>query len=689
MAFDISTAKPVAKSSKFDISTAKPVAKSSKFDISTAKPIEKQKTPEELAQQEIKNMGAGERFDLAVGGGLYKGWLGAKDLVADLGIYGDPAETQAAIDENEKYLKPLEATTGGKVGSLIGQALPITASTSQIPIAGAGVLARYGTAALGGAAQGAITAAPTGESRASNVALGTIGSVGGQAVLDAFTPAIVSGVKKASDIIGRFKSQATPIQIETVLTTTIGKADWDAMTADAKKAAIDLASDPAALQGLTAKGIANKAILENLPIPINKATQGQITGSFDQLRNEDMLSKQTFGAPIRDVVSAQDEILQANIGEIGRSGITPRDASETGRKIREALQQKTEVAKKITGDKYDFARSTSGDLSVNVDPLRKLLDENRAAAISESSLQSIGAKLDEITDEKGFAALKNLEGVRKLAQELSKDKSSGYYMGQIKGLVDDIEESSGSNAYKDAIGQAKAAFREFENRKVSRRLLAEDAPNSLDPKVADEDVFIETVLKSSDKQFADFKRTLLGANEQRLRGQFKSESEARKAGIDAYKAIRGETARYILEKATGNQQGTVSENALRKVVNDIGKEKLKEIFGPRGANQLEMLVKAAKIVKVKPPGATNVSGSGDRVVTFLLQYLPGGSLVEAAVKTIAAPAQAAMKSGKVASGASPLIKSARNQLFRQGGTYRATNALLRTGGASGAINYED
>lgn len=650
-----------------------------------AKPVGQPKTAEDFARKEVSGMSSGDRFDLAVGGGLYKGWLGAKDLVADLGIYGDPQKTQAAIDENEKFMRPIEDTTAGKFGSVVGQALPMAAIASQAPIAGAGAIARYGAAIGGGGLQGALTAAPTGESRAQNVVLGVAGGAAGQAAFDVLSPVMVAGIKKANNILGKFKQQPNPIQIEAVLSSTIGKADWDAMTADAKKAAIDLANDPAALQALGRQGIANKAVLDNLPVPINKATQGQITGSFDQLRTEDMLAKQAMGQPIRDVLDAQDNLLRANIDEIGKSGLQTRNASETGRVIRGALEKKNAIADAATTAKYNFARNNSGDLAVDVPPLRQYLASNQAAAISENSLKSINAQLDGIVDQNGYAALKDLEGVRNLAQSLSKDSSSGYYMGQVKSFVDDIEQNAGSDAYKAAISQAKASFREFDNRAVASKLLSNASRKSIDPKVADEDVFSAAVLNSSDQQFKDLKRTLLSANEKTLRGAFRNNEEARKAGVDAYKAIRGETARYILEKSTANQQGTVSEAALRKAVNEIGDEKLKDIFGPQGAKQLRMLVKAAKIIKVKPTGATNASGSGDRIISFLERYLPGGQMTSATIKAVAEPAKAALQSGKAAGGADPLINATRNNLIKRSAGYGATNALIRGGAAGGAI----
>lgn len=650
-----------------------------------AKTAKEPKTAEDFARRELESMGAGDRFDLAVGGGMYKGWLGAKDLAADAGLYGDPQKTQAAIDENEKFMRPIEDTTAGKFGSIVGQALPVAAVASQVPIAGAGALARYGSAAIGGGAQGAITAAPTGESRTQNVALGAAGGVAGQAAFDVLSPLIVAGVKKAGNILSKFKAAPNSMQIEAVLSSSIGKADWDAMTADAKKAAIDLANDPATIQALGQQGIANKAVLDNLPVPITKATQGQITGSFDQLRTEDMLAKQAMGQPIRDVLDTQDNLLKANIDEIGKSGLQTRNTSETGRVIRGALEKKNAIADAATTAKYNFARNSSGDIAVDVTPLRQYLASNQAAAISESSLKSINAQLDGIVDQNGYAALKDLEGIRKLAQNLSKDSSSGHYMGQVKNFVDDIEQNAGSDAYKAAISQAKASFREFDNRAVASKLLSNASRKSIDPKVADEDVFNAAVLNSSDQQFKDLKRTLLSANEKTLRGAFRSNAEARKAGLDAYKSIRGETARYILEKSTANQQGTVSEAALRKAVNDIGDEKLKDIFGPQGAKQLRMLVKAAKIVKVKPTGATNPSGSGDRIIAFLERYLPGGQMTSATIKAVAEPAKAALQSGRAASGADPLINATRNNLIKRDSVYGATNALIRGGTAGGAI----
>lgn len=653
--------------------------------IEQEKAAKQPKTTEDFARKELEGMGAGDRFDLAVGGGLYKGWLGAKDLVADLGIYGDPKATQAAIDENEQFMRPLEDTTAGKAGSIVGQALPLSAVASQLPMAGAGALARYGSAAVGGAAQGAITAAPTGDSRAQNVVLGTVGGVAGQAAFDALSPLMVSGIKKANSILGRFKKPPSPVQVEAVLSASIGKADWDAMTADAKRAAIDLANDPAALQALGSQGAANKAILDNLPVPMDKATVGQITGNFDQLRKEDILSKQSMGQPIRDVYDAQDEILQANIAEIGKSGFTPRNQAETGRIVRGALQQRSDVANRLTKAKYDIAKNDSGDLLVDVTPLREYITNNRAAAISQPSLRSIRVQLDEITDASGYASLKDLEGIRKLAEKLSSDGSSSQFMGEVKGFVDGIEEAAGSEAYKQAISQAKAGFREFDNRAIASKLLANSGRRSLDPKVADEDVFRSAVLNSSDQQFKDLKRTLLSANEKSLRGAFRSDAEARKAGLDAYKAIRGETARYILEKATNNQQGTVSEAALRRAIKDIGDEKLKDIFGPKAAKQLNMLVKAAKITKVKPPGATNPSGSGDRIIAFLESWMPGGQVASATVRAIAGPVNAAMQSGRVAAGVDPLVNATRNNLIRQGAGYNALGGIVRGASAAGAI----
>lgn len=155
--FDLSTAKPV----QFDLSTAKPVAGSAAARIE-ADPIT------QGARNFINDVGPVQR---AVAG---YGKVGA-DLVRGAGQWLGMVDRND-VAESRRLDAPLMATTAGKVGNFVGNAVPL-AGASMLP--GANTL--LGATALGAGAGALAPSTSTGET-ARNVLLGGAGGAAGQAV---------------------------------------------------------------------------------------------------------------------------------------------------------------------------------------------------------------------------------------------------------------------------------------------------------------------------------------------------------------------------------------------------------------------------------------------------------------------------------------------------------------------------
>lgn len=373
--------------------------------------------------------------------------------------------------------------------------------------------------------------------------------------------------------------------------------------------------------------------MEGLPVPIREATQGQLTRDPVRLRNETQLSQTKAGAPLRDVYTDQNSKLLENLDVLtGRTGTRATDEIGVGRRVagavekgrpgaEGALTQARNAAEKNVSQLYKKAEKT-GEMEDAID-IKPLLNHIRAHD-NPDTINYIVKKLQAlklVKEDELFGGtlrqarditLNQLEEVRKAAATTARTSSDGtarHYASQVVRTIDEmIPDTAGGEAYR----AARAARREFANKFDEPKAIAQLTGNKTrtDRVTALEDVWDKTVVQGSISDLTRVRDTLLNVPDRRLRD----------AGRKAWRDIAGETVRYIKESATKSaamdelSNPNLAPQALKNVLDKIGDDKLRVIFGDSSAQKLRSIAQVAADLKTKPPA--RLAGS-DTAVNFM------------------------------------------------------------------------
>lgn len=250
--------------------------------------------------------------------------------------------SQQSVDNAKSLDAPLMNTGAGLAGNIVGN-LAAFAPTALVPVAntltGAGLI---------GAGMGAIQPVATGDSRASNAAIGGAFGVAGQGVANAVGRAVrpvqstlppeMAGLAGKADALGipltaGQRTGSRPLQItESVLENLPFTADKQLAIKDAQRSAF------------------NKAALQTIGETSDKATPDVLNAAKQRIgQNFQDLSA-------RNVVGLDDNFVNA-LAKI-ESSVTPFSSN----KIRETVDKAMELASqgKISGTEYQKVRSSLG-----------------------------------------------------------------------------------------------------------------------------------------------------------------------------------------------------------------------------------------------------------------------------------------------------------------------------------------
>jgi hypothetical protein len=244
--------------------------------------------------------------------------------------------------------------------------------------------------------------------------------------------------------------------------------------------------------------------------------------------------------------------------------------------------------------------------------------------------------------------INDLENIRKAAVNLGDASSNGHYMSEVKKVIDGMTEGVGGEAYQAARSARLQHALQFEEPGVIQNVVG--MKSRTDRAVPFEDVFKKTVINGSIDDLKLLKRTLIA-----------NDPATREAGVQALKDMRGQAIQYLKDAATNNAYETTSEAALRRAYNQIGPEKMQELFGGNVAKQFANFLEAVKDLKVPPKGTFNPSGTAGELVNWvdrILGFVPGGGIVKAGVKGAAKLAESAKASGQAAAAVNPIDPAA-------------------------------
>ena len=241
---------------------------------------------------------------------------------------------------------------------------------------------------------------------------------------------------------------------------------------------------------------------------------------------------------------------------------------------------------------------------VSTAPLEQWLAANAPEAISVPEISSIAAKLEALKKARnGQVTIDDVENLYKAAGQLGKKGDpSGMFMGQVKGVINDMTEGVGGDLYRAARVQRKELGNQFENTYRVAKLLGTRGGYG-DRAVALDDVFSHVVLDGSLEEMRTVTQLLKKGGPQ---------------GQQAYAELQGQTIQYLKDQLTKNASGELSFAKIKNAIDTLDREdKLAYMFGKQGRNTLIDVRDAIQDALVKPPGTVNYSNTGSVVIRGL------------------------------------------------------------------------
>jgi hypothetical protein len=303
----------------------------------------------------------------------------------------------------------------------------------------------------------------------------------------------------------------------------------------------------------------------------------------------------------KDILNRFEGLAQ----ETGAEFADPTQYRKVGSIVDDALVKQYEIKKLKVDTAYNKARD-AGETKQVVDtaPLDQWLNSNAAEAISVPEINSIKAKLEALkTAKNGQVTIDDVENLYKAAGQLGKPGDpSGVFMGQVKGVINNMTEGVGGDLYRAARNQRKELGNEFENTYRVAKLLGTRGGYA-DRAVALDDVFGHVVLDGSLEEMRTVTKLLKKGGDQ---------------GQQAYKELQGQTVQYLKDQLTKNASGDLSFAKLKTAIDTLDREdKLTYMFGKQGRETLMDLRDTVQDALVKPTGAVNYSNTGSVVLRGL------------------------------------------------------------------------
>ena len=303
----------------------------------------------------------------------------------------------------------------------------------------------------------------------------------------------------------------------------------------------------------------------------------------------------------KDILNRFEGLAQ----ETGAEFADPTQYRKVGSIVDNALVKQYETKKLTVDTAYNKARD-AGETKQVVDtaPLDQWLNSNAAEAISVPEINSIKAKLEALkTAKNGQVTIDDVENLYKAAGQLGKPGDpSGVFMGQVKGVINNMTEGVGGDLYRAARTQRRELGNEFENVYRVAKLLGTRGGYA-DRAVALDDVFGHIVLDGSLEEMRTVTKLLKKGGDQ---------------GQQAYKELQGQTVQYLKDQLTKNASGDLSFAKLKTAIDTLDREdKLTYMFGKQGRETLMDLRDTVQDALVKPTGAVNYSNTGSVVLRGL------------------------------------------------------------------------
>jgi len=200
----------------------------------------------------------------------------------------------------------------------------------------------------------------------------------------------------------------------------------------------------------------------------------------------------------------------------------------------------------------------------------------------------------------GNISIRALEDVyQNIGKKAQPGTPNSTYGKDLKGLIDETTEGAGGDLYKEARAARRQFAKEFEDVASVAKLVGSKGEDRL---VRLSDVFDKVVLGSSKEDIQHISSLLKRAGPE---------------GQQAINELKGQTVQWLKGQATGVNGVTKFDN-FRKAVDKLEREdKLTELFGKDGREQILDLRDTVKDAMVKQPGAVNYSNTASALMRGL------------------------------------------------------------------------
>jgi hypothetical protein len=353
---------------------------------------------------------------------------------------------------------------------------------------------------------------------------------------------------------------------------------------------------------------AERAQRQGIPL-----TKGEQTQSLAQQQLEqDLLksNKPQLVAPLTNLKQQQQEAIGKQFQKLTEAtGSTVADVDpiylrDVGKIVDAPLM--AEYQKSINNYRSKYNAADNAGETLQEVPYQSLKDYiNQQTPTTRTSLAPIlQDTLEQLKindpDGTGNISIRALEDVyQNIGKKAQPGTPNSTYGKDLKGLIDQATEGAGGDLYKEARAARHQFAKEFEDVAAVAKLVGSKGEDRL---VRLSDVFDKVVLGSTKEDVQHITSLLKRAGPE---------------GQQAINELKGQTVQWLKGQATGVNGITKFDN-FRKAVDKLEREdKLTELFGKDGREQILDLRDTVKDAMVKQPGAVNYSNTASALMRGL------------------------------------------------------------------------
>ena len=345
-------------------------------------------------------------------------------------------------------------------------------------------------------------------------------------------------------------------------------------------------------------------------IPLSKGEQLQDLAQ--QQLEQDLIKsgKPELVAPLTNLKQRQQEafgrqfqlLTEATGAEM--ADVSPIFLREIGKIVDKPLM--AEYQKSIANYRSKYNAADNAGETLQEVPYQSLVDYiNQQTPTTRTSLAPILQDTLEqlrINDPNGTGNI-SIRALEDVYQNIGKKSQPGTpnltYGKDLKNLIDQTTEGAGGDLYKEARAARKQFSKEFEDVSAVAALVQSKGE---DRKVRLSAIFDDVVLDSSLEDLQSITKLLKRAGPE---------------GERAMSELKGQTIQWLKGQATGIN-GITKADAFRKAIDKLEiEDKLTELFGKTGREQILDLRDTVKDAMVKKPEATNYSNTASAVLRGL------------------------------------------------------------------------